>query len=121
MVPMLEKRQNPYKKYVCALEKLRGHDPHEMAVNHVKSIGLTHSKIHEVNFVEEIFKGVLFFEEVLQILPDDVARGKLQMEQEEKKKILQEQFQLLLEEDQKKLQAMEQEKIKKEENWNKRE
>jgi hypothetical protein len=55
--------------------------------------------IHEVNFVEEVFKGVLLFEEVLQRIPDDVAREKLQMDEEEKRRITQEQFQLLLEKD----------------------
>jgi len=74
------------------LGEAKGHDPQELTVNHVKSIGLTHSQIHKDNFVEDIFKGVLFFEEVLKILPDDLVGGKRQVEQEEKKKILQEQF-----------------------------
>jgi hypothetical protein len=82
-------------------------------VNHIKSTGLTHSNIHEVSFAEEVLKGFMLFEEVLQRLPDDVARKKLQMEQEEKRKIFEEQFQLLLKEDQKKLQAKEQENIMK--------
>jgi hypothetical protein len=47
-------------------------------------VGLTQSNIHEVNFEEEVFKGVLFFEEVLQNLSDDVARGKLQAEKRRK-------------------------------------
>jgi hypothetical protein len=40
-----------------------------------------------VNYEEETFKGVLFFEKVLQMLPNEESRGKFLMEEEEKKKI----------------------------------
>jgi hypothetical protein len=50
-----------------------------------------------VNFSKEIFKGVLLFEEVLQRLPDVVSREKLLADEEEKRRITQEQLKLLLE------------------------
>jgi hypothetical protein len=84
-------------------------------VSHVRSMGLNHSNIHVVDFDEDRFKGVLFYEEVLQKLHDDVVRKELQVEQEEMKKFHQNQFLRLLQEDQNKLITKEQEKIKKDE------
>jgi len=75
--------------------------------------GLTHSNIHLVDFDEEVFKGVLIYEEVLQKLPNYLARKDMQLKQEEKRRILQEQFRILLDEDQNKLESKEQEKVKK--------
>jgi hypothetical protein len=57
----------------------KGHDPHELAVSHVRSMGLNHSNIHVVDFDEDRFKGVFFYEEVLQKFPDDAARKELQV------------------------------------------
>jgi len=60
--------------------------PKNIALDHVKCVGLTHLEIHVVNYEEETFKGVLFFEKVLQMLPNEESRGKFLMEEEEKKK-----------------------------------
>ena len=68
----------------------KGNDSKNPTLNHVKYVGVTHLVIHVVNFVEEVFKGVLFFEEVLQRLPDDVARENILMDEEEKRKITEE-------------------------------
>jgi hypothetical protein len=100
---------------VClCLGEPKGHDPHELAVGHIRSVGLTHSNIHVVDFEEDMFKGVLFYEEVLQKLPNDVAKQELESEQEEMKKITLDQFQILLQEEKNKLNTKEQEKIKRE-------
>jgi hypothetical protein len=38
--------------HLC-LGEPKGHDPHELAVIHVRSVGLTHSNIHVVDFEED--------------------------------------------------------------------
>jgi hypothetical protein len=48
----------------------------------MKVVGLTHLVIHEVNYAEEVFKGVLFFKKVLHRLIDDVAKENIIMEEE---------------------------------------
>jgi hypothetical protein len=89
MAHMLERRQGAYRKYtILCLGESRGNDPHEFLVSHVRYAGLTHSNIHAIDFDEEIFRGVFFFEDILQRLLDDVDRQDLQLEQEEKNKIL---------------------------------
>jgi hypothetical protein len=95
------------------LGSAKGHDPHELAVSHVRYMGLNHSNIYVVDFDEDKFKGVFFYEEVLQKFPDDASRKELQVEQEEMKKFHQDQFLRFLQEDQNKLITKEQEKIKK--------
>jgi hypothetical protein len=91
----------------------KGHDPHEMEVSHVRYMGLNHSNIHVVYFHEDMFKGVFFYEEVLQKLLDDASRKELQVEQEEMRKFHQNQFLRLLQEDQDKIITKEKENIKK--------
>jgi len=81
----------------------KGHDPPELAVGHVRSVGLTHSNIHVVDFEEDRFKGILFYEEVLHKLPNDDPKQELVSEQEKMKKITPEKFQRLLQEEQNKL------------------
>jgi hypothetical protein len=51
----------------------KGHDPHELVVNHIRSVGLTHSNLHMVYFEEDKFKGILSYEEVLQNFPNDTV------------------------------------------------
>jgi hypothetical protein len=77
--------------HLC-LGEPKGHDPHELAVSHVRSVGLTHSNIHVVDFDEDIFKGILWYEEALQKLPNDAARKELECEQEEMKRVTINQF-----------------------------
>jgi hypothetical protein len=48
-------------QYVClCLGEEKGHDPHELAVGHVRCVGLTHSNIHVVDFEEDGFKRLIF-------------------------------------------------------------
>jgi hypothetical protein len=68
------------------LGDLKGHDPHELAINHVSSIGLSHRNIHVVDFEEDKFKGVLSYDEVLHQLPHDVAKQEIEIRQEEFKR-----------------------------------
>jgi hypothetical protein len=49
-----------------------------------------------VDFKEERIKGVLFYEEVLQNLPNDASKQELEFEHEEMKRVTIEQFQRLL-------------------------
>jgi hypothetical protein len=71
--------------------------------DHIKSVKLTHPVIHEVNFVEDLFKGDLFFEEVLQRLQDEPTRENLQKEEDEERNTVKEQFKLLLEKEREKM------------------
>jgi hypothetical protein len=64
----------------------REHGPKNIALDPIKCVGLTHLELHVVNYDEETLKGVLFFEKVLQMLPNEESRGKFLMEEEEKKK-----------------------------------
>jgi hypothetical protein len=101
-------------QYVCLfLGEPKGHDPHELAVSHIRFVGLTHSNIHVVDFEEDKFKGVLFYEEVLQKLPNDAAKQELEYEQEEMKRVTIEQFQRLLQQEQDNVNIKEQEKVRK--------
>jgi hypothetical protein len=117
---MLERRQNPYNDVCLCLGEPKGHDPHELVVGHVKSVGLTHPNIHVVDFEEDRLKGVLFYEEVLHKLPNDAAKKELESEKEAMKRITIEQFQRLLQEEKDKLNTKEQEKIKKAEKLEKK-
>jgi len=71
---------------ILCMGETKGHDPHELAIIHVRSIGLTHPNIHVVDFEEDKFKGTLFYGEVLHQFPHDVAKRDLELEQEEFKK-----------------------------------
>jgi hypothetical protein len=64
----------------------KGHDPDELVVIQVRSMGLNHSNICVVEFDKDKFKGVFFYEEVLQKLLDDAAKKELQAKQEKMKK-----------------------------------
>jgi hypothetical protein len=55
-------------------------------------VGLSHSNIHVVDFEEDRFKGVLFYEEALQKLPSDVVIQEIEVEQEEMNQVTIEQF-----------------------------
>jgi len=101
----LSNEQHP-RKEVEALHDLclflgseKGHDPHELAVSHVRYVCLTHPNIHVADFEEDRFKGVVFYEEVLKKISVDVGRQELQVEQEETKKLHQDQFQRFSQED----------------------
>jgi hypothetical protein len=75
------------------------HDPHELLINHIISMGLTHYNIHVVGFEEYMFKGVLFCEEALQKLQNDAARHELEVEQKEMKQVTTDHFQRLPQEE----------------------
>jgi hypothetical protein len=63
---LIPEREGETLQEIClCLGEAKGHDPQNLALDHVKYVGLTHPVIHVVNFTEEVFKGVLFFEEVL--------------------------------------------------------
>jgi hypothetical protein len=52
----------------------RGHNPHELVINHVIYVDVTHSNVHVVDFDEEVFKGIIFYEEVLYKLTNNDDR-----------------------------------------------
>jgi hypothetical protein len=58
----------------------KGHDPHELVVVHITYVGLTHPNIYVVDFEEDRLKGVLFYEECLQKLPNDASKKELEPE-----------------------------------------
>jgi len=69
---------------VCIfLGEPKGHDPHEIVVFHIRYVGLTHPNIHVVDFEEDRLKGVIFYEEVLQKIPTDVAKQELSLRKRE--------------------------------------
>jgi len=103
MVPMLENKKNHLKYVFVFLWEEKGHDPHEILVGRVGYRGITHSNIHVVDFEEDKFKGIFFYEEVLQKLPDDNAKQEMESWKEEMNNITQEHFQKLIPEDQNKL------------------
>jgi hypothetical protein len=72
--PHARKEEDSLQDVCLCLGDPKGHDPHELAVSHIISIGLTHSNIHVVDFEEDKFKGILAYEEVLQKLPNDAAK-----------------------------------------------
>jgi hypothetical protein len=86
----------------------------------VRYVGLTHSNIHVVDFEEDMFKGILSYEEVLQNLPNDVTRQKFKRGQEEMKRVTIAQFCILLQQEQVDNNVKEQEKARKEEKLEKR-
>jgi hypothetical protein len=59
------------------------HDPHELAISHVRIVGLTHPNIHIVYFEKDKFKGVLLYDEVLHHIPHDDTKRELDLEQED--------------------------------------
>jgi hypothetical protein len=52
----------------------KGHEPNDLAVSQVRFVGFTHSNIHVVDFEEDRFRGVLWYEQSLHKLPNNVAR-----------------------------------------------
>jgi hypothetical protein len=56
---MLKRSRFPTDVFLC-LGEPKVHDPHELMVVHVISVGITHPNIHVVDFEEDGFKGVLF-------------------------------------------------------------
>jgi hypothetical protein len=80
--PHARKEADALQDVCLCIGEPKGHDPHELVVSHIRSMGLTHSNIHVVDFEEDRFKGVLFYEEALQKLPNDVSRQELKVEQE---------------------------------------
>jgi hypothetical protein len=58
--PHAEKEVEALQEICLCTGKLKGHDPHNIVYDHIKSVKLTHPVIHEVNFVEDLFKGFSF-------------------------------------------------------------
>jgi hypothetical protein len=85
--PHARKEVETLKEVHLCLGELKGHDPHEIAVNHSRSIGLTHSNIHIVNFEEDRFKGILSYEESLHKLLNDASIQEFECEKEEMKRL----------------------------------
>jgi len=51
-----------YLQELClCLGEARGNVPRDLVLNHIKYVSLIHSMIHEVNFVERVFKGAQLF------------------------------------------------------------
>jgi hypothetical protein len=65
------KEAETLQELILCLGEPKGHDPHELAISHVRSVRLTHPNIHIVDFEEDKFKGVLSYDEVLHHLPHD--------------------------------------------------
>jgi len=58
--PHSEKENESISDILLYTEKLKGNDPHNIVVYHIKSVKFTQPVIHEVNFGEELFKGNFF-------------------------------------------------------------
>jgi hypothetical protein len=56
-----EKEAKSLKEIYLCTRDLKGNDPHNIVYDYIKSFNLTHQVIHEVNFVEDLFKGDFFF------------------------------------------------------------
>jgi hypothetical protein len=76
--PHVDKENESLHEICLCIWKPKGHDPHSIVYDHIKSVKLTHLVIHEVNFVENLFKEAFCFEEVIQNLQDDSTRERLQ-------------------------------------------
>jgi hypothetical protein len=94
--PHARKEEDSLQDVCLCLGEPKGHDPHELVVIHIRSVSLTHSNIHVVDFEEDKFKGILSYEEVLQKFPDDAAKQELEDEQEEMKRVTIDQFHRLI-------------------------
>jgi hypothetical protein len=62
----------------------------------MRDVKLAPQVMHEVNFVEDIFRGALYFEEVIDRLTTKTTREKIQKEEEEERILRIEQFKSLL-------------------------
>jgi hypothetical protein len=113
--PHVRKEENSLQDVCLCLREPKGHDPHDLTVSHIRSVRLTHSNIHVVDFEEYKFKGILAYEEVLQKFPNDTTKQELEYEQEKMKRVTIDQFQRLLQQEQDNDNIKEQEKARKEE------
>jgi hypothetical protein len=95
--PHAKKEVKAMKEICLCTGNLKGHDPHNIVYDHIKFIKLTYQVIHEVNFVEDLFKGDFFVEEVLQRLQDESTRENFQKEEDEERSTMTKQFRMLLE------------------------
>jgi hypothetical protein len=68
------KEDETLQKLISCLSEPKGHDPHELAIIHVRSVSLTHPNIHVVYFEEDKFKGVLSYDEILHQLPHNMTK-----------------------------------------------
>jgi len=64
---------------ILCLGEPKDHDPHELAIIHIRFFGTTHPNIHNVDFEEDKFKGIHSYDEVLHHLPHDVAKRELDL------------------------------------------
>jgi hypothetical protein len=55
----------------------KGHDPKNIVSEHIKAIKLSHQVFHQDDFAEDLFRGALYFEEVMERLPIDSTREKI--------------------------------------------
>jgi hypothetical protein len=72
--PHARKEEDSLQDVCLCLGEPNVHDPHEIAISHIRFVGLTHSDIHVVDFEEDKFKGILNYEEVLQKLSNDATK-----------------------------------------------
>ena len=80
--PLLNKKQAEKEvevlKEICLCTgKKKGHDPQNIIYKHIKAINITQETVHEVNYVEDIFRGASYFEEVLDRIPNELSKQKL--------------------------------------------
>jgi hypothetical protein len=70
----VEKEVEVLKEICLCTGNKKGHDPQNIIYKHIKVVKIAQQIVHEVNYVEDIFRGALYFEEVLDRLPNDLAK-----------------------------------------------
>jgi hypothetical protein len=84
-------------KEICmCIGSLKGNDPHNIVKGYLKSVKLSQEVVHEVNFAEDLFKGVLFFKEVLEMIQSESSKENIQKEEDIERDAVKEQFNMLL-------------------------
>jgi hypothetical protein len=77
-----EKEAKTLRELCLCLGRKKGHDPQNLVYEHMRVVKLAPQIVHEVNFVEDIFRGALYFEEVLEILTNEPTKEQLQKEED---------------------------------------
>jgi hypothetical protein len=75
-----EKEAKTLKEICLCTGDNKGNDPQNVVYDHLKAIKLSLQTTHEVKYVEDIFRGALHFEEVLNRLPSDLTIEQLHKE-----------------------------------------
>jgi hypothetical protein len=90
--PHVEKEVEALRKICLCIGSIKGHDPRTVVYEHINVVKFSWQVVHEANFVEDLFRGAIFFEEVLDRIPSELAKEKLQKEEDEERVMIKEKF-----------------------------